>query len=52
MYNAQLNTFLIVAKTRSFNQAAEKLYITSPAVVKQINALEQHRSGGRTAGWP
>lgn len=42
VYNAQLNTFLIVAKTRSFNKAAEKLYITPPAVVKQISALEQH----------
>lgn len=42
MYNARLNTSLIVTKTRGFSKAAEKLYITPPAVVKQINALERH----------
>lgn len=41
MYNSQLETFLVVAKFKSFNRAAEKLYISPPAVVKQINSLEQ-----------
>lgn len=40
MYNPQLKTFLQVADAGSFNRAAEKLYITPPAVIKQINALE------------
>ncbi len=41
MYNSQLNTFLVVARVHSFNKAADKLFISPPAVVKQINALEQ-----------
>lgn len=40
MYNPQLETFITVADAGSFNKAAEKLYITSPAVLKQINLLE------------
>lgn len=42
MYNSQLDTFLVVARTKSFNRAAEELYISPPAVVKQINGLEQN----------
>ena len=41
MYNPQLETFLCVAECGSFNKAAEKLYITPPAVIKQINLLEE-----------
>ena len=41
MYNPQLDTFLCVAESGSFNKAAEKLYITPTAVMKQINALEK-----------
>ena len=41
MYNPQLKTFLQVADAGSFNKAAEQLYITSSAVVKQINLLEE-----------
>ena len=40
MYNPQLETFLRVADCGSFNKAAEKLYISPPAVIKQINLLE------------
>ena len=41
MYNPQLDTFLCVAESGSFNKAAEKLYISPPAVIKQINLLEE-----------
>ena len=41
MYNQQLETFIAVADAGSFSKAAEKLYITSTAVIKQINILEE-----------
>ena len=40
MYNPQLETFLKVADAGSFNKAAEEMYITPTAVIKQINLLE------------
>ena len=40
MYNPQLVTFICVADAGSFNKAAEELYITPTAVIKQINLLE------------
>lgn len=40
MYNPQLETFICVVDAGSFSKAAEKLYISSPAVIKQINSLE------------
>lgn len=40
MYNPQLDTFLAVVEAGSFNKAAERLYISPPAVIKQINLLE------------
>lgn len=40
MYNPQLETFLRVADAGSFIKAAEELYISPPAVIKQINLLE------------
>lgn len=40
MYNPQLDTFLRVADAGSFNKAAEELYITPTAIIKQINLLE------------
>ncbi|MFR7989276.1 MAG: LysR family transcriptional regulator [Anaerovoracaceae bacterium] len=42
MYNPQLETFLCVADAGSFNKAAEKLYISPPAIIKQINLLEDN----------
>ena len=41
MYNPQLDTFLRVAAAGSFNKAAEEMFITPPAVIKQINLLEE-----------
>lgn len=41
MYNPQLETFITVAENGSFSKAAEVLYITPTAVMKQINALEE-----------
>lgn len=40
MYNPQLDTFICVVEAGSFSKAAEKLYISAPAVIKQINSLE------------
>lgn len=40
MYNPQLETFLRVADAGSFNKAADELFITPPAVIKQITSLE------------
>lgn len=40
MYNPILSTFISVAESGSFTKAAEALFITPPAVMKQINSLE------------
>lgn len=40
MYNQQLETFIRVADAGSFNKAAEEIFISPPAVIKQINQLE------------
>ena len=40
MYNPQIETFIKVADG-SFNKAAQELYITPTAVIKQINLLEK-----------
>ncbi len=40
MYNPQIETFIKVAEAGSFNKAANELYITPTAVIKQINLLE------------
>lgn len=42
MYNSQLAVFVCAADCGSFTKAAEKLYISSTAVMKQINSLEKH----------
>lgn len=42
MVNSQLETFIQVADAGSFSKAAELLYISSNAVIKQINLLEAH----------
>lgn len=41
MYNKHLETFICVADLGSFSKAADVLYISSTAVIKQINLLEQ-----------
>ncbi|MBP1737196.1 MAG: LysR family transcriptional regulator [Oscillospiraceae bacterium] len=40
MYNRQIKTFIQVADSGSFTSAAEKLFVTSASVMKQMNALE------------
>ncbi|HIU25744.1 MAG TPA: LysR family transcriptional regulator [Candidatus Copromorpha excrementigallinarum] len=42
MYNHQLDTFITVADCGSFTKAAERLFISTSAVVQQINSLEDH----------
>lgn len=42
MYNPLLNTFVAVADCGSFTKASEVLFISSTAVMKQMNALEKH----------
>ena len=41
MYNIQLETFIKVADVGSFSKAGEDLFISSTAVIKQINLLEE-----------
>lgn len=36
MYNRQLDTFICVADAGSFSKAAEALYVSATAVMKQI----------------
>ncbi len=43
---AELNAFIAVAETRSFSAAAERLFITQPAVSKRIAALEDELAVG------
>lgn len=42
MYNPLLGTFLTVVDCGSFTKAAEKLFISPTAVMKQMNTLEAH----------
>ncbi len=42
MYNPMLDTFIAVCDYGSFTKAAEHLYISPTAVMKQMNALESH----------
>lgn len=42
MYHPMLDTFIAVADYGSFTKAAEHLYISPTAVMKQMNALEAH----------
>ncbi|EMX8371631.1 LysR family transcriptional regulator [Yersinia enterocolitica] len=41
MDNKLLKSFIILSQSRSYREAAEKLFITQPALTKQINLLEQ-----------
>lgn len=42
MYNPLLDAFVAVAEEGSFNKAAKKLYVSPTAVMKKMNALEDH----------
>lgn len=42
MYNPLLDTFILVADCGSFNKAAEKLYVSPTAIMKQMNTLESY----------
>ena len=52
MYNHQLDTFIVVADSGSFNKAAEALFISPPAVIKQINLLEESHVDFRCIDFP
>ena len=41
MYNPQIKTFIVVADAGSFNKAAEQLFVSSTAIIKQMNLLEE-----------
>ena len=40
MYDKHLDTFIAIAESGSFSKAAERLFISPTAVIKQINLLE------------
>lgn len=40
MYNPQLDTFIQVAESGSFSKAAQILFVTPTAIIKQMNILE------------
>lgn len=42
MQLVELRTFLAVAKEKSFSAAAQRLFITQPAISKRIQSLERH----------
>ena len=44
MYNPLLDTFISVVDCGSFTKAAEHMYISPTAVMKQMNSLENHLS--------
>lgn len=46
MYNRQLDAFIKTADLGSFSKAAEAMYISTPAVIQQINLME-NRCGFR-----
>ena len=52
MYNSLLTAFVTVADCGSFTKAAEILYISPTAVMKQINSLENHLDLKLTNGHP
>lgn len=40
MYSRQIEVFVQVVEQKSFSKAAEELFISSTAIMKQINSLE------------
>uniref|UniRef100_UPI0015D6C102 LysR family transcriptional regulator n=1 Tax=Staphylococcus haemolyticus TaxID=1283 RepID=UPI0015D6C102 len=40
MYSRQIEVFVKVVEQKSFSKAAEELFISSTAIMKQINSLE------------
>ena len=40
MYNPQLDAFIKASDLGSFSKAAEAMYISTPAIIQQINLLE------------
>ena len=47
----ELEAFEAVCLHRSFTQAAESLFLTQPAVTRQIASLETIKSGEEISGW-
>ena len=42
MYNHMLDTFIAVADCGALQKASQQLYISPTAIMKQMNALENH----------
>lgn len=42
MYNPQLDSFINVVNFGSFSKAAKAMYISTPAIIQQINSLESN----------
>ena len=42
MFNHNLTAFVYAVDCGSFTKAADKLFVTPTAVMKQINSLESH----------
>ena len=43
MVSPQLLTFIVVAKSGSFSKAAETMYVSPTAVMKQVDLLEKRQ---------
>ncbi|MGP2734236.1 LysR family transcriptional regulator [Serratia bockelmannii] len=52
MDTRKLKAFIILAETLNYHKAAEKLFITQPALTKQINVLEEVLGGELFARGP
>ena len=52
MFNHLLTVFVCAADCGSFNKAAEKLYLSAPSVMKQVNALEKQLDREKLKGFP
>ena len=47
MYNHQLDAFICAVEEGSFRKAAERMFITTSALVQQVNLLEKSMKNGK-----